>query len=97
MINQFFLKTASLVLSRTVKPGIPCSTKQSGKRQCPTVLVEILQGHTSDPPGFSFYSTKLTRQGQPAVDELGIPLLTCSRGTNDTEYIHKKLVSIFGT
>ena len=31
------------------------------------------------------------------VDELGLPLLHCSRGTNVTECVNKQLVSLFGT
>ncbi len=31
------------------------------------------------------------------VDEFGLPLIHCSRGTNATECVYKHLVSLFGT
>jgi hypothetical protein len=49
------------------------------------VLKEILDGNISDPPGVSFYTQRLNNKGEPAIDSHGIPLLDCSRGSNDVE------------
>ena len=62
-----------------------------------SVLREILAGHCSDPPGFSFYEQSVDARGQPAFDLHGVPLLDCSRGTNDTECVHKQIITVFGT
>jgi hypothetical protein len=61
------------------------------------ILKEILLGYFSDPPGFQFYSNRLDKKGEPMVDKYGIALLSCNRGTNDVEAIHKQLVTLFGT
>jgi hypothetical protein len=55
-------------------------------------------GYYSDPPGFfSFYTNHLDKKGEPMVDQFGIALLDCNRGTNDIEAIHKQLVALYGT
>ena len=61
------------------------------------VLKEILDGNISDPPGVSFYSQRLNNKGEPAIDSHGIPLLDCSRGSNDVECAHKQFITTFGT
>ena len=61
------------------------------------VLNEILKGFYSDPPGISFYTNRLDRRGEPMVDQYGISLLNCNRGTNDVKAIHKQLVALYGT
>jgi hypothetical protein len=61
------------------------------------VLSDILSGYASDPPMVSFYNVQVNRRGEQVVDELGLPLIHCSRGTNATECVHKQLVSLFGT
>ena len=44
-----------------------------------------------------FYYQSLDVNGNPAFDEHGIPLLDCSRGTNDVENSHKQIITTFGT
>ena len=61
------------------------------------VLRAILAGHAADPPGSSFYEQQLNAKGEPAFDSHGVPLLDCNRGTNDTECVHKQIISVFGT
>ena len=61
------------------------------------VLLGVLDGHAADRPGFCFFYQSLDVKGEPAFDEHGIPLLDCNRGTNDTENVHKNLVTTFGT
>lgn len=61
------------------------------------VLKEVLKGFYSDPPGISFYTNRLDRRGEPMVDQYGISLLDCNRGTNDVEAIHKQRVALYGT
>jgi hypothetical protein len=66
-------------------------------RKANNVLKEILLGYYSDPPGFSFYTNRLDKQGEPMVDQFRLALLNCNRGTNDVEAIHKQLVALYGT
>ncbi len=61
------------------------------------VLSDILSGYASDPPMVSLYNVQVNRRGEQVVDELGLPLIHCSRGTNATECVHKQLVALFGT
>ena len=51
------------------------------------ILKEILLGYYSDPPGFSFYSTRLNKKGEPMLNAYGFELLYCNRGTNGVESI----------
>ena len=44
-----------------------------------------------------FYTVKLDAKGQPMLDQYGIALIDCSRGTNDTECVHKQIVTTFGS
>ena len=44
-----------------------------------------------------FYTVKLDAKGQPMLDQHGIALIDCSRGTNDTECVHKQIVTTFGS
>lgn len=66
-------------------------------KKAKNILKEILDGFYSDPPGYSFYTNRLDRKGEPMVDKFGIELLSCNRGTNDVEAIHKQLVALYGT
>jgi hypothetical protein len=61
------------------------------------ILREILKGHWSDPPGFSFYTARLGVDGQPKTNQHGLQLLDCNRGTNDVKNDHKQHVTTFGT
>ena len=54
------------------------------------------QGYAADPPGVNFYHQKLNNAGEPMFDRHGTALLDCSRGTNDTECVHKQIVTTFG-
>jgi hypothetical protein len=66
-------------------------------RKANSVLKEILAGFASDPPGFPMYTKKLRKNGEPWIDDYGIWLLECCRGTNDVENWHKQLRDTFGT
>ena len=61
--------------------------------QASVVLKEITAGYASDPPGVSFYHQRLDTHGEPAFDEHGLPLYDCTRGTNDTECVHKQITT----
>jgi hypothetical protein len=61
------------------------------------VLKEILAGHVSDPPGFSFYTQKIGKNGKPNTNKHGLPIYSCNRGTNLTETYHKQLLNQIGT
>jgi len=77
------------------KSNVPLFNKANWVR-ARNVLKDILAGFASDPPGFTFYSHK-NSAGELAHDGHGIPLITCNRGTNDTECVHKQIVTTFGT
>ncbi len=78
------------------KTGTPLFNKANWKK-AKNVLSEILEGHASDPPGISFYQQRITARGELAFDSNGIALLDCNRGSNDTECVHKQIVTTFGT
>jgi hypothetical protein len=78
------------------KTNVPLFNKTAWGR-ANNVLKEVLDGNASDPPGFSFYTFQLNAKGEFAIDALGIELITCNRGTNDTECVHKQIVTTFGT
>ena len=61
------------------------------------VLLEILAGNAADAPGYLPYHQRLDQHGQPKVDEDGLALLDCSRGTSDTECAHKQIVTAYGS
>jgi hypothetical protein len=61
------------------------------------VLKDILVGYALDPPGYSFYTQHLDNKGELAFDSLGIALINCNCGANDTECVHKQIITTFGT
>ncbi len=61
------------------------------------VLKDILVGYALDPPGYSFYTQRLDNKGELAFDSLGIALINCNLGTNDTECVHMQIVTTFVT
>ena len=74
-----------------------CLFNKAAWSKANNVLLEILAGNASDPPGFSFYSQQLDSKGKPAFDKHGIALLNCSRGTNATECVHKQITQLFSS
>jgi hypothetical protein len=82
-----------MIDSKTDKPLF----NQTAWDKAANVLKEILAGYASDPPGFSFYQQQLSAKGEPVFDKLGCALITCSRGTNDTECTHKQIMTTFGS
>ncbi|KAL3911438.1 MAG: hypothetical protein SGARI_001647 [Bacillariaceae sp.] len=59
------------------------------------ILQEVKKGYYSDPPGWNFYSLELDGKGDIKTDSYGNPLLTCNRGTNMVESIHKNYNTTF--
>ncbi|XXQ37259.1 SANT domain-containing protein [Plasmodiophora brassicae] len=51
---------------------------EAGLKKIEAMRVHVRKGCLSDPPGFQFYT-------EVAVDELGLPVYHCSRGTNSLE------------
>ena len=43
------------------------------------VLVEVLLGHCSDPPGYSFYSYRLSNKAEIMQNKYSFPLHQCGR------------------
>jgi hypothetical protein len=50
----------------------------------------------SDLPGKNYYFYKLTMLKEIKYDNLGIPLIWCTRGTYTMERMHKWMVPVFG-
>ena len=61
------------------KSKLPLFNKRAWSK-ANNVLKEILLGFYSDPPGISFYTNRLSKRGEPMVDQYGIALLDCNRG-----------------
>lgn len=81
---------------KDAKTGVPLFGPSSWKK-ANGVLKDILAGFAADPPGVIFYHQKLNDAGEPMFDQYGIALVDCSRGTNDTECVHKQIITTFGT
>jgi len=78
------------------KTKVPLFNKAAWKK-VNNVLREILAGNASGPCGMVFYSQQLTVKGEPAFDSHDHAMLDCSRGSNDTECVHKQFITTFGT
>ena len=92
-VRSVFVVFGSKIDSKTGKPLF----HERAWKKANNVLKEILQGYYSDPPGFSFYTNQLNKNGEPMLDKSGIALWDCNRGTNDVEAFHKQLVALYGT
>lgn len=60
------------------------------------VLTMIEKGFVSDPPGISFYVKKLNYDGTPKVDQKGLQLYRCLRGTGKVESLHEMYTRCLG-
>ena len=78
------------------KTGNPLFNADAWKK-ANNVLREICLGYCSDPPGISFYTQRVTSSGELMVDDRGLALLHCNRGTNDVECVHKQIIATFGS
>jgi hypothetical protein len=56
----------------------------------------IEKGFVSDPPGISFYVKKLNYDGTPKVDQKGLQLYRCLRGTGKVESLHEMYTRCLG-
>ena len=92
-VRAVFELYGSKVDSETQKPLFNKTAWAKAKR----VLEEIVLGLASDPPGVQFYTVQLDQKGQPKLDAYGSVFVNCNRGTNDTECVHKQIVTTFGT
>ena len=54
--------------------GVPLFNAEAWKK-ANNILLEVLSGHYSDPPGIDFYHQKLDAHGAPATNNLGLALL----------------------
>lgn len=77
------------------KTNTPLFSKKSWNK-AKNVLLDILAGYVSDPPGVAMYTIRLNRFGAPKIDANGIRLIKCTRGTNMTEDFHKQVIECFG-
>ncbi|CAJ1958310.1 unnamed protein product [Cylindrotheca closterium] len=92
-VRAVFVSFGGMIDSTSKKPLF----NKTAWKKANNILKEILRGYYSDPPGYSFYSTKFNKRGEPMVNAYGFDILSCRRGTNDVESTHKLLLSIFGT
>ena len=92
-VRRVFELFGSVVDSKTKQPLF----NEAAWRRANNVLLEILQGNAADAPGYVPYHQRLDAKGQPAVDQYGLALLDCSRGTSDTECAHKQIVTAYGS
>ena len=92
-VRAVFVIFGNKVDSKTNKPLF----NTRAWKKADNVLKEILLGYYSDPPGYSFYTNRLDKKGEPMIDRFGVALLNCNRGTNDVEAVHKQLVALYGT
>ncbi|KAL3903558.1 MAG: hypothetical protein SGILL_010401, partial [Bacillariaceae sp.] len=60
-----------------------------GWKSANSMLKEVRRGFYSDPPGWNFYGKKLDDKGDLKSDSYGNQLITCKRGTNMVESVHK--------
>lgn len=59
--------------------------KHTAWKKANNLLREILEGNAADAPNYVPYHQRLDVYGNPKLDENGIALLDCSRGTSDTD------------
>jgi hypothetical protein len=78
------------------KTNAPLFNVRAWKR-ANNVLLEILAGFYSDPPGVPMYRKRVGEDGLVLKNKYGMDMIECMRGTNRTEAVHKGLVSTFGT
>jgi len=89
----FFFKFGDKVDS---KSGKALFNKNAWKK-ANDVLVEVLLGHCSYPPGYAFYSYKLSIKAELMQNKYSFPLLHCNRGTNDVEVFKELILTVFKT
>jgi hypothetical protein len=80
---------------RDSKTNAPLFNDRAWKR-ANNVLVEILAGYYSDPPGVAMYRKKIGGDGSVVKNKYDMDVIECMRGTNRTEAVHKGLVTTFG-
>lgn len=92
-VRRVFELFGSIEDSKTKQPLF----NDAAWRRANNVLLEILEGHAADAPGYVPYHQRLDSKGQPAVDQYSLALLDCSRGTSDTECAHKQIITAYGS
>ena len=92
-VRAVFAIYGRMVDSKTKKPLF---TKAAWKK-ANNVLKDILAGYYSDPPDLNFYTKKLGKNGEIVLNQYGLEVIECFRGTNRTESYHKNLAITFGS
>ena len=92
-VRAVYVLYGNMIDSVTKKPLF----NEAAWNKADNVLIEILQGFYSDPPGIQWYSKRLDEEGQVMTNKYGMELLDCARGTNALESYHKDLVITFGS
>ena len=59
-------------------------------------LLEILDGYYYDPPEVPMYTKKVDRNESVLRNKYGMNIIGCMHVTNQTDVVHKSLVSTFG-
>jgi hypothetical protein len=86
-VENVFNSLGPLLCNTTQQPLFDAVAWKSARQ----VLSAIRAGHVSDPPGVSFYF-------KMGVDQNGLPMYRCCRGTNSVEGgIHQNVIRKFGS
>jgi hypothetical protein len=59
--------------------------------------MELLLGYYSELPGLQLYPPKLSGQGEPNKEELGVLIIKCARGIGGIENGHRIRHNTYGT
>lgn len=91
-VRAVYTMYGMMIDSQTKKPLFgPRAWKKANN-----VLKDILDGYYSDPPDLVYYTKKLGTNGDVVMNQFGMEVLECCRGTNRTESFHKNLTVTFG-
>lgn len=91
-VRAVFALFGNMIDSKTNKPLFNKAAWKKANR----VLEDILLGLYSDPPGVAMYTKKLRPEGRGVqLNQYGMEMIYCLRGTNRTEGVHGNLHVVF--
>jgi hypothetical protein len=90
-VHAVFAFYGNRICTHTGKPQF----NETSWKKANNVLEEILQGYAYDVPGESYYRLRFDESGEVIRNRLGIPMISCCRGTSDVEAVHRQLHAVF--